>query len=146
MTVATTAGGYLIPNNTTTGMRYTKAGITCAVSRNPRSTRSARSDRAVQIPSGTPISSAITTDRERVTIAGSHTPSTPTANRARPALAAARIPPVRHAMAAAKATTPGQRSSSNRLIVCRTAQSSAAPMGSKKYWKIQLSLFCTVQR
>ncbi len=50
-----------MPNATCTGLKYTKIGITCAVSSSTRMTRSAASERAAQMPSGRPSSRAITT-------------------------------------------------------------------------------------
>ena len=54
-TVAATAGGYWMPNSSTSTPRYTNTGITCAVSRKPRRKRSALAERAVQMPSGMPM-------------------------------------------------------------------------------------------
>src|SRR5918995_1743508 len=48
-----------MPKASTSTPRYTNTGITCAVSRNPRSIRSPRAERAVQMPSGIPTISAI---------------------------------------------------------------------------------------
>ncbi len=64
-----------IPNSTSTGIRYTNCGITCAKSRNGRITRSATSERPAHRPSGIATSTLIriaTSTWLNVSIARSH--------------------------------------------------------------------------
>ena len=139
MTVTITAGGYCRPKKICTGLKYTKIGITCAVSSSTRITRSALSERAARMPNGMPSTRAMMTATDMidsVRMARSQSAITPTPNIAAAPVIAARMPPVRQPMAPVMATTPGQRSANSSDSMLSTAHVSASLIGLKKAVKM----------
>ncbi len=100
-----------MPNSSTTGTRYENAGIVCIASSTGRITRSTEGRLPAQIPTGMPISSAMMTANRisaRVSMLGTHSPSTPMNTKPHAASTARRQPATRPAIAAASATNPSQ--------------------------------------
>ena len=91
MTVAITAEADPRPNSSSAGIRYTKTGMVCIVSRMGLATRMARSEADRRMPVGRPMisaSSTLASTMDSVMYISCHKPTTPTAH----SMAAYRMP------------------------------------------------------